>query len=176
MFFRNQVYFGKLPLKNPRPLDLFIFLFLLRYVRLIVHLVAFLAYMPTPVPKDPMYEPQDATVIIPSVEPWEHEFEECVRSVLANKAGKIIVVTVGKEKLALAEEVCSRLSRRIRVLSTDAANKRDQVVHGLRNSENQKVSPFYWTTTSFGPMVSYLLAARKKDAENEKASGSEDTV
>lgn len=130
----NEVHGGKIPPKNQWALNLFIFLFLFRYVRLVVHLAAFLAYRPTPVPENPTYEPEDATVIIPSVEPYGHEFEECIRSVLANKAGEIIVVTVGKERLALAKEVCSRLSRCIRVLSTDAANKRVQVVHGLRHS------------------------------------------
>lgn len=106
--------------------QVFMFLFLFRYVRLLVHIVAFWNYQPHAVPKFPTYRPEDVTVIVPSVAPFGEEFEECIRSVLRNSPGEILVVTAGPELFAKALLI-NRLSPKIRVSMVEFPNKREQV-------------------------------------------------
>ena len=113
-------------------LALFCFLFLFRYLRLLVHIVSFLTHKSVPVRKSPALNVKDATVIIPSVEPSGPDFEECVCSVLANNPAQIIVVTVGQAKLDEAIRVCKALhATAIEVKAIGKANKRKQVLHAL---------------------------------------------
>ena len=80
---------------HDRMLKLFIVLFLFRYVRLIVNLTAFCFYKPVALPKDPELTAEDATVIVPTVEPYGEEFKECIQSIHANGPARIIIVTAG---------------------------------------------------------------------------------
>src|ERR1700712_3065152 len=91
------------------PEVLFWGLFLFRYVRLLVHIIAYQLYMPAPVPTNPKYGRSNVTVIIPTIEPQNLDFDECIRSVLKNKPKKILVVTVGEKNLKLAEKICRKI-------------------------------------------------------------------
>ena len=103
-----------------------------RYLRLVVHTISFLAHSPVPLSTSPALDSLDATVIVPSVKPWGSEFEECLHSVLANRPAKIIVVTVGPEKLGEAIRVCKGLDDvTIEVKAIERASKRMQVLHAL---------------------------------------------
>lgn len=115
----------------------FLFLFIFRYLRLLVHIISFYCiYKPTPVPADPTLKPEDCTIIIPTVDPENAGFRECLTTVLQNKPGAILIVTVGSSKLKLVEEVVapfreSSPSTEISVTQTAVANKRRQVCHAL---------------------------------------------
>ncbi len=104
----------------------FIVIFLFRYVRLLVHIVAFWSYKPYPVPQHPSYRPEDSTVIVPTVQPYGEEFYECIRSVIHNGPAKILVVTAGVENFERALLI-TKLSPLIRVSMVNLPNKREQV-------------------------------------------------
>ena len=111
---------------------IFFRLFVFRYLRLVVHTISFLGHKSVPVSKLPALDTLDATIIIPSVEPSGPEFEECLRSVLVNCPAKIIVVTVGPEKLRQALRLCNDIDHlAIEVQAIDRASKRMQVLHAL---------------------------------------------
>lgn len=114
------------------PLFYFAFLFTFRYLRLIVHLVSFWCYKPTPVPANPTLTSKDCTVILPTVDPENPEFIECIESCLINKPAEILIVTVGQEKADLCKTTAAwyandRPDTKIRVLVSPEANKRKQV-------------------------------------------------
>ncbi|TKA59911.1 hypothetical protein B0A49_10489 [Cryomyces minteri] len=86
----------------------FVFLFLFRYVRLIVHIIAYFCYKPLPVPANPTVTEKDVTVIVPTVSPSGPDFEQCIRSVVGTNAAQVLVVIVGKAKLADARVFCDQ--------------------------------------------------------------------
>lgn len=116
---------------------MFIFLFAFRYLRLLVHIVSFwLFYRPTPIPKEPSLYPSDCTVILPTVDPKNTDFEECITSCLLNKPGAIIVVTVGDDLTKTTTDIVAPFKQRfpdtsISVKTAREANKRRQVAHAL---------------------------------------------
>jgi hypothetical protein len=57
----------------------------------------------------PKYSPKDVTVIVPSIGNFDDEFEQCIKSILVNAPRRIIVSTVGYDKLRRAQKVCERL-------------------------------------------------------------------
>lgn len=76
-------------------LKLFDALFYFRYSRLVIHLAAFLHYKPIAVPDLLTYTARDVTVILPTVDPYGSDFEECIQSIRANNPAKLIIVTAG---------------------------------------------------------------------------------
>ncbi|ETN42258.1 uncharacterized protein HMPREF1541_04199 [Cyphellophora europaea CBS 101466] len=116
---------------------LFAVLFCFRYIRLIVHVLSFYCvYKPTPLPVNPTLKPSDCTIIIPTIDPENAGFLECIRTVLQNQPGAIIIVTVGNAKVKLVKKVVKPFRRSwpsttISVTQTDVANKRRQVCHAL---------------------------------------------
>lgn len=117
---------------NSIPNRVFAFLFVFRYLRLIVHIISFWLFRSVPVPLRPTLFPRDCAVIIPSVEPHGDKFNECIRSVLGNNPHQIIVVTVGKDKLFRAKQVCELIDPNIQVCAIEEANKRRQICHALQ--------------------------------------------
>ena len=75
--------------------QLFGFLFLFRYIRLLVNIFGFLIYEPIHVPSNSTLTSKDTTVIIPTVDPFNIDFAECIFSVAATKPASIIIVTAG---------------------------------------------------------------------------------
>ncbi|KAL4930358.1 uncharacterized protein BDV17DRAFT_289970 [Aspergillus undulatus] len=68
------------------------YVFIFRYLRLIVHLISFtLLYRPTPVPRNPTIRPKDVTVISPTLDLSNPTFEECLTSCLINEPAVIII-------------------------------------------------------------------------------------
>lgn len=108
-------------------LRLFAFLFLFRYVRLVVHVFAYIGFKPKPVLPSPSFTAQDVTVVIPTVEPRGAAFAECIQRVLANAPTELLVVTVGAQNMQDATAYCKALSPSIRILSVPAPSKREQV-------------------------------------------------
>jgi len=88
----------------------FIFLFLFRYIRVIVNTTFFLVARPKQIATHPMIHPYDITVIIPTVRATSLDFKECVLSILASGVASIIIATVGEERKALAISSASSIS------------------------------------------------------------------
>ncbi|MCJ1237655.1 hypothetical protein MMC14_005642 [Varicellaria rhodocarpa] len=112
-------------------LDLFTFLFLYRYLRLIVNVVAFSSLRPIPIPESPRLGPQDVTVVIPSLEGDGPELFETIRSILATKPFTIILVTI-EANLDRAKQMIKDMgTSKVRVLGVAHPNKRRQMVRAI---------------------------------------------
>ena len=75
--------------------SVFIVLFFFRYSRHLVNLVASCFCKPVAVSDYPKLRARDVTVIVPTVKPYGVQFDECIRSVYANRRAKILIVTAG---------------------------------------------------------------------------------
>lgn len=115
--------------------NLFIFLFIFRYLRFVVHFVTgcFL-YKPAPQKEKPRYTNRDTAVIIPTVAPYTKEFLKCFETVLVNRPLSIIICGVGEKTKSYMCDVIDAHKFRERfpeteiiVVNTKKANKRRQV-------------------------------------------------
>ncbi|OQO01480.1 hypothetical protein B0A48_13035 [Cryoendolithus antarcticus] len=118
------------------PLFWFTALFVFRYLRLVVHLIAFWLYRPSPVPANPEIKPSDCTVILPTVHPENVDFSECIETCLRNRPAQLLVVTVGADKAELCEEYFEphrtlHPYTEITVLLSPIAHKRTQVATAI---------------------------------------------
>ncbi len=111
-------------------LNPFMVLFLFRYVRLVVHLVFFSLYQAVAVLSNQTLKVTDATVIVPTVQPYGKEFEECIRSILANGPARIIVVTAGRGMYERAM-ITLRGYPKILIQICHVQDKRQQVCRAL---------------------------------------------
>ncbi|PHH54818.1 hypothetical protein CFIMG_007689RA00001 [Ceratocystis fimbriata CBS 114723] len=111
----------------------FIFVFCFKFVRAIIHQFAYtFLSRPCPIPANPTYRASDATIIVPTVDPLNVDFAECIRTTLEAGPGEMIVVTVGKGLLASLTQAMEKYrvcfpSTKIRVCAIDEANKRKQI-------------------------------------------------
>jgi hypothetical protein len=104
----------------------FLFLFVFKFFKVIVHTISYNVYRPPPPPSNSRYTSLDCTVIIPTVGDMGGEFIETVESILACKPANLIVSTVGPEKLELTRRVCAKIDPDIFCIAIDRANKRNQ--------------------------------------------------
>ncbi|KAF9577760.1 hypothetical protein BGW38_006824 [Lunasporangiospora selenospora] len=129
-----------------------------RYLWFLIKLLAYIFYRPM-MPKDnPTYRPEyDVTIIVPTIDAGE-EFKEAAHSWLANNPKEIIIITETKMKDALQELANSVDPSRIRVLTVPKANKRLQMVEGIRNTTSEIIvfadDDAIWTPTC----LEYILA------------------
>ncbi|KAK0719215.1 glycosyltransferase family 2 protein [Lasiosphaeris hirsuta] len=113
----------------------FLAVFVWRYLRYVVHFIAFWLYKPFPLPSNEaaIYTPsRDVTVILPTVEPEGEYFQECLFTCAQNSPAKIIVVTAGDELYEQTLDPVSRVKARFPgvefvVGRTQVASKREQV-------------------------------------------------
>ena len=114
---------------------LFIFLFIFRYLRFVVHFVTgcFL-YKPAPQKEKPRYTNRDTAVIIATVAPYTKEFLRCCETILANRPLQIVICGVGDKMKSYVCDVIDahKFHERfpeteIIVVCTKKANKRRQV-------------------------------------------------
>ncbi|OAP62968.1 hypothetical protein AYL99_02195 [Fonsecaea erecta] len=116
---------------------LFVFLFVFRYLRFVVHLVSFFfLYRPSPAPRSPSLTARDCTVIIPTCDPKDRAFLRCVESVARASPSVIHIVAVGKEqenqvRSTILPHVADFPSVCFKVSSTIQANKRQQIAAAL---------------------------------------------
>lgn len=78
--------------------QIFIGLFLFRYIRLLANIVGFFVYKPTPIPDDPILTSNDVTVIVPTIDPFNPDFAECIESIAATGPAQIIIVAAGGQQ------------------------------------------------------------------------------
>lgn len=110
--------------------QIFLAIFMFRYVRLVVHIVAFWKYKPYPVPNGPSYTSKEVTVILPTVKPYGDDFDECIRSVANNHPAEILVVTAGAECVERVSSITTQYPE-IRVFMMERPNKRVQICEVL---------------------------------------------
>lgn len=109
---------------------IFLFIFLFRYVRLVVHIVAFWKYKSYPVTEVPSHTSKDVTVIVPTVKPYGEDFEECIRSIAHNHPARILVVTAGVENFQAALSLNTEYPK-IQICMVKRPNKRVQICKAL---------------------------------------------
>jgi cellulose synthase/poly-beta-1,6-N-acetylglucosamine synthase-like glycosyltransferase len=103
-----------------------------RYLWYLIRIAASLTYRPVPLPENPTYvAEEDVTIIVPTIDAGE-EFKEAARSWLAGKPKEIIIVTEEKMLGPLQELANSVDPQRIRVITVPYANKRLQMVKGIK--------------------------------------------
>ncbi|KAF9912004.1 hypothetical protein EC991_001451 [Linnemannia zychae] len=108
-----------------------------RYLWFLIKLLAYFFYRPMLPKTNPTYRPEyDVTIIVPTIDAGE-EFKEAAHSWLVNNPKEIIIITETKMKDALQELANSVDPGRIRVLTVPKANKRLQMVEGIRNTTSE---------------------------------------
>ena len=115
----------------------FISLFLFRYVRLLVNVAGFLAYRSTPLPKEPTLTPDDVTVIVPTVDAGNPDFEECITSIVRNGPAKIVVVVANDVEVDHRAGCYQERFPSVSVIFTRKANKRAQICQGLLHANTR---------------------------------------
>lgn len=126
-----------LPAINLSPADkLFLFLFVFRYLRFVVHFVTgcFL-YKPAPQKEKPRYTNRDVAVLIPTVAPYTKEFIRCCETVLANRPLYVVICGVGDKMRDYVSDVISAHKFRERFPDTEI-----RVVHNRRPNKRQQVA------------------------------------
>ena len=103
-----------------------------RYLWYLIRIAASLAYRPVPLPENPTYiAEEDVTIIVPTIDAGE-EFKEAARSWLVGKPKEVIIVTEEKMLGPLQELANSVDPQHIRVITVPYANKRLQMVKGIK--------------------------------------------
>ncbi|CAK7212261.1 hypothetical protein SBRCBS47491_001403 [Sporothrix bragantina] len=125
----------------------FLVLFTWRYLRQIVHLVAFWAYRPAEPLTNPMITSADVTVVIPTIDPHNAHFQAGLTSACRNLPRRVVI--------------CAGVE--IDVLAADAANKRVQVIAGAKASNTSILALMddhvLWKDT----FLQYALPAFERD-------------
>lgn len=104
-----------------------------RYFWYLIRLAAALVYRPIPPPINPTYiASEDVTIIVPTIDAGE-EFKEAAFSWLQGDPSQIIIVTEDKMREPLQQLANSVDGQKIRVLTVPKANKRLQMVHGIKH-------------------------------------------
>ncbi|KAI0853491.1 glycosyltransferase family 2 protein [Daldinia vernicosa] len=109
----------------------FWFLWVHRYLRLIVHVVSHWTYKSKPIPIKPKYCSNDVTVIIPTIHNVFEELRPSLESILACRPFELILVTTLDKHAALERLVKTLSTSNVRVMSGPIANKRLQVCEAL---------------------------------------------
>ncbi|GAA5937077.1 hypothetical protein JCM1841_001875, partial [Sporobolomyces salmonicolor] len=122
-----------------------------RYLWFIIRLLAAWAYTPIPVPKHPTYfAHEDVTIVVPTIDSDAH-FLSAMRSWLVGEPFEIIIITATHVLPAL-QELAGQMNAedatrhpgqamgrdgkgRIRVFGVEKANKRKQMVEGIKRTE-----------------------------------------
>jgi cellulose synthase/poly-beta-1,6-N-acetylglucosamine synthase-like glycosyltransferase len=129
-----------------------------RYLWFAIKLLAYFFYRPMQPKENPTYRAEyDVTIIVPTIDAGE-EFKEAAHSWLVNNPKEIIIITETKMKDALQELANSVDPTRIRVLTVPKANKRLQMVEGIRNATSE-IIVFADDDAIWGPnTLEYILA------------------
>ncbi|KAK2801846.1 hypothetical protein FQN50_007591 [Emmonsiellopsis sp. PD_5] len=149
---------------NPYMLS-FRILFLYRYVRLVVNLIAVWTFRPIPPPENPTLTSQDVSIIIPTLQGCGDELEETIRTILVNEPFQIFLVTIDANR-GNAEKMLKNMpasKTRIQLLSIPKANKRRQMVRAIPEVQT-KITVFVDDDVSWPRReLAWLLAVFEKD-------------
>lgn len=140
-------------------------LVVIRYARLMVHGFAYCIYRPAPLRSDPYFGRFDVTVIVPTLDPNNPDFLECIRSIIRNRPHEIVVVTVGSEMKQQCRNVLLNVAGEIgdtslTVTAIARPSKRRQIAHVMSYVSTAITvladDHVCWTSQMFLP---HLLAA-----------------
>ncbi|KAI0015196.1 polysaccharide synthase [Xylariomycetidae sp. FL0641] len=131
--------------------------------RLDQHYQSQFMYKPVPLVKKPKYKSKDVSIVVCTIGPVEN-FEHCLKSWLANDPLELIIVTTADcfkvidDRVAEAKRSLSASqAKKIRVMSTDVAGKRVQMVAGVNAARGKIIATvddhIFWPTT----IVKYML-------------------
>lgn len=141
---------------------LFLALLVFRYLRLIVHLISFWRYRPSPVLDNATFSARDVSVVLPTVDPNDSDYLPCLESILMNGPREVCIVTVGGANLDLAEKKASLFRTGfpgviITVSAINEFNKRKQVASVLPTIRTAITiladDHVFWPTQDFVPSV-----------------------
>jgi len=119
----------------------FFVIFTWRYLRLVVNLVGFWRYKPSPKPEKPTYvASKDVTAVIPTIDPERGWFQETLKSCADAGPAKIIVITAGDELYEktipyILEAEKKYPNIQFVVDRTQIASKRSQVARAVEHIE-----------------------------------------
>lgn len=103
-----------------------------RYTRLIVNIVASWTFKPILPSSSPIFTSRDITVVIPTLGDSD-DFDRCILSIAACLPHSIIVVTPAKNVERIRKHCTSLGLHNVKVLGSPKANKRLQMVQGLKS-------------------------------------------
>lgn len=110
---------------------IWVFLWLHRYVRTIVHFWSHWFYKSVPIPANPNYTGKDVTVIIPTIHNNFEELKDSLQSILACHPCELLLVTTSDKYNKLVKFTKTLEASNIRVFQTRIANKRIQVCEAI---------------------------------------------
>lgn len=100
---------------------------LFRYTRLVINCISHWTFRPIPIPAHPTYSSDDVTIILPTIATGGLDLEQTLRTCLQAQPYELILVTVNANVANLQRLAQSVNAKKIRVLSTELANKRRQM-------------------------------------------------
>ncbi|RDW93668.1 uncharacterized protein DSM5745_00990 [Aspergillus mulundensis] len=120
---------------------IFLVFFSVRYLRLLINLIAFWAlYEPTPIPQKPTLNPSDCTVVLATTctDAEDADFKACLTSCLTNEPGALIVVPVGQEAAQATNRALKFVQPRftktnVSVKAVEPAKRRAEMANVLRS-------------------------------------------
>ena len=118
-------------------LQLFIALFLFRYIRLLGNLIGWWCYHPMIPKTSPTFTSNDVTVIVPTVDPAGANFKECILSIYDTEPAGIVIVIAGASRACRDKADFKNVKQdwegypRIRVMECKVMNKRKQLCTAL---------------------------------------------
>ncbi|KAL9594806.1 MAG: hypothetical protein Q9219_006820 [cf. Caloplaca sp. 3 TL-2023] len=135
----------------------FILLWLWRYLRLIVNVVSAWTLKPIPPASSPRYNPQDVTVVLPTLGTDNRDFHRCLLSINACRPKAVLIIT---PKPDTVRRICRDLHLpHFEVIEYPHANKRAQMIRGFLRVETSIVvcadDDVFWPPT----FLPYILAA-----------------
>lgn len=75
--------------------------------------MSFWLYRPAEMADDPSFTARDVTIIIPTVDPGNSMFTDCLKSVLRNGPSRMIIVTAGNALLAETVAIVADVRREV---------------------------------------------------------------
>ncbi|KAH6869921.1 hypothetical protein BKA58DRAFT_315464 [Alternaria rosae] len=118
----------------------FLFVFLLRYLRVLISLYGTYRYRPTPIPLNPTYHINDVTVIIPTTDLMCETLHNVVRSILNQSVPKLIIATAGTQAAEQFRAFRTLFPEgRVVVLHRVKASRREQTAQALKQADTRLV-------------------------------------
>ncbi|KAL1792305.1 hypothetical protein ACET3X_008812 [Alternaria dauci] len=119
----------------------FLFVFLLRYIRVITSLYGTYKYQPTPIPLEPTYHITDVTVIITTTYLMSKTLHHVVRSILNHqKIPRLVIATAGIEAAEQFHAFRTLFpDRRVTVSHRVKASRREQTAQALKQVSTRLV-------------------------------------
>ncbi|KAK5131802.1 Type 2 glycosyltransferase [Meristemomyces frigidus] len=143
-------------------LDVAVFAWLFRYLRLIVNCLSHWSFRPIPIPQDPTYTSDDVTVILPTIATGGVDLETTLRTCLQAEPHELILVTVDANVENLSKVASAVNAKKIRVLSIREANKRRQMCRAIPEVST-KITMFVDDDVAWPPKVLQWMLAPFED-------------